>query len=367
VGAVLLSRTGFFGGPGIEKVELDDLSEISKEIKKPEFKKSSEQKKSPPLSKKNQRGHQPVRSLKKENPPVEKKAFLKKQTIKMQSPSTDKPKEKQILEKEALESESPLHSMKKKEELPATQTQEASGKPNKKQAGEKRELEPEPLSGSVKQKEAPEKQNQRKEEPKSGEEMKSQPVPPGEEPFEKGQEDTPGKQQKEASEKQQGDVPPADEQNPAVSKPDSAHDGGPRPPADEQNPAVSKPYGFYRQNIPTLDIGAARVHTQLKQVEGNPIPAYPEEALKNRWEGRVEVYYYVNPAGFIEKIHLKNSSGHSVLDNSALRTLARYRYYPGQEGWVRHFVEFFLERDKEIKKTAPLRLHGSPRESASQN
>ena len=117
--------------------------------------------------------------------------------------------------------------------------------------------------------------------------------------------------------------------------------------------------------IPALDIGQARQHSQLKQLKGNPLPIYPEEALKKKWEGRAEIFYYVNPAGFVEKIQLKRSSGHSALDNSALRALARYRYHPGQEGWVRHPVEFFLEMGKEIKKTAPLGSRGLS-ESTSQ-
>ena len=107
-------------------------------------------------------------------------------------------------------------------------------------------------------------------------------------------------------------------------------------------------------NVPALDVSSARRHSQLKQVAGNPLPVYPEEALKKKWEGRAEVFYYVNPAGFVEKVQLKKSSGHRALDNAALRALARYRYHPGQEGWVRHPVEFFLELNKEIKKTATL-------------
>ena len=118
-------------------------------------------------------------------------------------------------------------------------------------------------------------------------------------------------------------------------------------------------------DVPALDIGKARAHSQLRQVKGNPLPVYPETALKNKWEGRAEIFYYVDPAGFVEKIQLKRSSGHAVLDNSALRTLARYRYHPGQEGWVRHPVEFLLELDKEIKKTATLG-GGGLRRSASQ-
>ncbi len=97
-----------------------------------------------------------------------------------------------------------------------------------------------------------------------------------------------------------------------------------------------------------------RTYKQLRQIEGNPLPVYPKEALKKKWEGRVDLFYYVNPAGFVEKIQLQRSSGHSVLDNSALRALSRYRYHPGQEGWVRHPVEFLLDMEKEIKQRAVL-------------
>lgn len=99
----------------------------------------------------------------------------------------------------------------------------------------------------------------------------------------------------------------------------------------------------------------ARVFDQLKQLPGNPLPEYPKEALEQKWEGAVEVLYYVSTGGFVEQIQVSHSSGHITLDNAAIKTLSRYRYELGQEGWVRHRVEFFLEKDKEIKEIVPLR------------
>ena len=99
----------------------------------------------------------------------------------------------------------------------------------------------------------------------------------------------------------------------------------------------------------------ARVFDQLKQIPGNPLPEYPKEALEQKWEGVVEVLYYVSTGGFVEQIQIGRSSGHIVLDNAAIKALSRYRYELGQEGWVRHRVEFFLEKDKEIKEIVPLR------------
>lgn len=136
-------------------------------------------------------------------------------------------------------------------------------------------------------------------------------------------------------------------------KPQPATLKSPPAPTGSASSAVTKK-ALSNNSVPLQQGLLARSHTQLKQMAGNPIPSYPKEALKKKWEGRIEVFYYVNPAGFVEKIQLKKSSGHSVLDNAALRALSRYRYQPGQEGWVRHPVEFFLEKGKEVKETVPL-------------
>ena len=100
---------------------------------------------------------------------------------------------------------------------------------------------------------------------------------------------------------------------------------------------------------------AARAYTQLKQKEGNPIPKYPKKARVQQWEGDVELVYYVNPVGFVENIYVNRSSGHKILDNEAIRTLSRYHYYPGQEGWVKHLVKFSLDKTSEVKETTSLR------------
>ena len=99
----------------------------------------------------------------------------------------------------------------------------------------------------------------------------------------------------------------------------------------------------------------ARAFHQLRQLPGNPIPEYPKEALEQKWEGAVEVLYYVNTGGFVEQIQVSDSSGHITLDNAAIKALSKYHYELGQEGWVRHKVEFFLEKNKEVKEIVPLR------------
>ena len=89
----------------------------------------------------------------------------------------------------------------------------------------------------------------------------------------------------------------------------------------------------------------------LKQRRGNPSLNYPQRARKDRFQGVVSIIYFVTADGLVDKIQLKKSSGTAFLDNFVLRTIARYEFLPGQEGWVRHTVEFKLKgEEQEILK-----------------
>ena len=76
---------------------------------------------------------------------------------------------------------------------------------------------------------------------------------------------------------------------------------------------------------------------------GNPAWVYPKQAQKNKNEGSVFLQYFVDDTGFVDKIKLLKSSGYSILDNEALRVMARQRYQSGQSGWYRHQVDFKLK------------------------
>ena len=76
---------------------------------------------------------------------------------------------------------------------------------------------------------------------------------------------------------------------------------------------------------------------------GNPEWSYPQQARQNKKEGSVFLQYFVDDTGFVDKIKLLKSSGYSILDNEALRVMARQKYRPGQSGWYRHRVDFKLK------------------------
>ncbi len=80
----------------------------------------------------------------------------------------------------------------------------------------------------------------------------------------------------------------------------------------------------------------------------NPAPEYPEVALDRGWEGVVMLRVKVSPTGSPLEINLKNSSGKKVLDETAVKTVKRWKFSPALrgntpvEGWVDVPIHFKL-------------------------
>ncbi|WP_051220199.1 energy transducer TonB [Methylococcus capsulatus] len=80
----------------------------------------------------------------------------------------------------------------------------------------------------------------------------------------------------------------------------------------------------------------------------NPLPEYPAFARKQRWQGRVMLKVHVLPRGLPAEVELQASSGHDILDESALETVRRWRFVPATKGgkavasWVVVPLEFSL-------------------------
>ena len=64
---------------------------------------------------------------------------------------------------------------------------------------------------------------------------------------------------------------------------------------------------------------------------GNPKPHYPELARKRGQEGLVLLRAEVNPQGEPVKVEIQKSSGYPLLDQSALKTVRKWRFQPPQE------------------------------------
>ncbi|QDK47176.1 hypothetical protein DOM22_19400 [Bdellovibrio sp. ZAP7] len=73
---------------------------------------------------------------------------------------------------------------------------------------------------------------------------------------------------------------------------------------------------------------------QLKQMPGNPRPQYSEEERLKGNQGRVSFEAYITKDGTPVNFRMKQSTGFRNLDAKTLAALKKWRFYPGQEGWV---------------------------------
>lgn len=79
---------------------------------------------------------------------------------------------------------------------------------------------------------------------------------------------------------------------------------------------------------------AIRSLDDLRQMPGNPIPAYNEQERMLRQQGQVVFLAYVSKNGVPVDFRQLRSTGYTNLDAKTLQTLKRWKFYPGQEGWV---------------------------------
>ncbi len=80
--------------------------------------------------------------------------------------------------------------------------------------------------------------------------------------------------------------------------------------------------------------GGVRSLDELKQMPGNARPTYTQEDRYRRRQGNVVFQAYINSAGKPIKFSMSKSSGHPSLDERTLEALKKWKFYPGQEGWV---------------------------------
>ena len=66
----------------------------------------------------------------------------------------------------------------------------------------------------------------------------------------------------------------------------------------------------------------------------NPKPPYPPLAVKMRLEGKVFLLAEVLPGGKAGRVSLETSSGHELLDQSALQTVKQWQFTPARKDGV---------------------------------
>lgn len=80
--------------------------------------------------------------------------------------------------------------------------------------------------------------------------------------------------------------------------------------------------------------GKVRSIENLRQREGNPKPQYSMEERFRKEQGTVVFQAFVTPQGSLEQFKLMQSTGFKNLDGKTLAALKKWKFYPGQQGWV---------------------------------
>jgi periplasmic protein TonB len=116
-----------------------------------------------------------------------------------------------------------------------------------------------------------------------------------------------------------------------------------RPPTTFDDPVAARipPTGENRRDIPTAAVPETRrqesspPQASLPRAAGaqyaqNPRPAYPREARRRGLEGTVLLLVEILESGRPERITIKQSSGHSLLDEAAMGAVRRWTFIPAQ-------------------------------------
>ncbi len=84
------------------------------------------------------------------------------------------------------------------------------------------------------------------------------------------------------------------------------------------------------------DPGAGNVRSlqEMRQMPGNPKPYYDNDERLRGDAGEIVFLAYVTRDGRTTNFKLAKGTGHRNLDLKTLKALKKWKFYPGQEGWV---------------------------------
>jgi len=134
---------------------------------------------------------------------------------------------------------------------------------------------------------------------------------------------------------------PVPEPSPAMTEPASA----PAPEETAGEPAMDIP----AEDAARSDEEHAAVQVSVPLYDLNPPPVYPRIARRRGYQGTVLLDVRVTADGRAAEVKLAQSSGHPVLDQSALTAVQDWRFEPARRGsrpietWVQVPVRFELK------------------------
>lgn len=102
------------------------------------------------------------------------------------------------------------------------------------------------------------------------------------------------------------------------------------PPPEVVEDVVAEPDREEQELIEVAEVIAEDVITEPAIIR-NPPPPYPQEARRRGWEGVVLLRVHITHEGRVSRIEVSNSSGYTLLDDTALRTAQRWRFVPARQ------------------------------------
>jgi len=108
--------------------------------------------------------------------------------------------------------------------------------------------------------------------------------------------------------------------------------------------------GYERLPVLGTDGSGQAVEVGYPDYKINPKPKYPMIARRNGYEGAVLLKVWVLEDGKVGKIEIEQSSGHEILDKSAIEAVTNWIFMPGKRNgvplpsWVTVPIKFQLSR-----------------------
>lgn len=122
-------------------------------------------------------------------------------------------------------------------------------------------------------------------------------------------------------------------------------------PREETKDESKKESKESRRIVAVASDGAIQeAHPDMPQ---NKAPEYPREAREKGWEGTVVLKVHIDRKGKVSSLDVERSSGHAVLDKSALKAVKDWRFLPSRIGplsfdsWIRVPLQFILKENME--------------------
>jgi protein TonB len=145
-------------------------------------------------------------------------------------------------------------------------------------------------------------------------------------------------------------IPPLKTEIPDTTPRPAKEVGEKSPPSASPLPSVKDLLGGEDLKASVIPKAGSRLIKMARpRYDRNPKPPYPRIARRRGYEGVVLLRVEILPNGRVGEIRVKKSSGHAMLDRSALKTVKKWRFIPAKRRgepiriWAEVPIKFDLE------------------------